>query len=64
MRFEPEHEIEVAKSNIGVDENDTLSAFCERRAEVRGGRRFPNATLTRRNDDATSCHLSDYLRSF
>ena len=54
--LEPEHQIEIAQADVGVDQHHAHAAFRERGAEIRRGRGLADAALARRDDDATSCH--------
>jgi len=43
--LEPEHEIEIAQTDIRVHEHDAFAAFRESGAEIRGGRRLTDAAF-------------------
>ena len=55
--LEAEDEIEVAQPDIGVDQDHALAALRERRAEIRGRRRFADAAFARGDDDLTRRHV-------
>ncbi len=57
MRFSnPEHEIEIAQSDVGVDENDALAALGERGTEIGGRRRLSDAAFAGGDDDPPRVH--------
>ena len=61
--LQPEHDVEVAQTDVGIDEHDARAALRERRAEVGGGRGFPDAAFPRRYDDRSSQFRSCTRRS-
>ena len=52
--FQPEHDVEIAQTDVGVDQHDACAALRQRRAEICGRRRFADAALARRDDDRAS----------
>ncbi len=49
--FQSEHDVEIAQTDVGIDEHHARAALRERRAEVRRRGRLSDAAFARRNDD-------------
>ena len=52
--FQPEHDVEVAQPDVGVDQRDRRAALRQRRAEIGGRRRLADAAFARRDDDCAA----------
>ncbi len=52
--LQSEHDVEIAQTDVGIDENDARAAGGQRRTEVGGRRRFADAALSRGQDDGAS----------
>ena len=52
--LEPEHDVEVAQTDVGIDQHDARAALRERGAEIGGRRRLADAAFPRGDDDRAS----------